>query len=179
MVGEDTVDETRVGIPKLSSQAYALIDPDGKWLTGLLDGAKQHRGADGFEHYVVTLLQLCGIPAVRYGFRSPDHAPDIVAELSEDAILVAECKVIAPTTEMLEVLTARARSIASSVVTPGFLGTYLAFFHPKPQSHVPSATLRFAREHRIHIIGREQLLALQECWQRGEPQAVLLSQLVR
>ena len=179
MVGEDTVDETRVGIPKLSSQAHALIDPDGQWLTGLLDGAKQRRGADGFEHYVVTLLQLCGIPAVRYGFRSPDHAPDIVAELSEDAILVAECKVVPPTSEMLEVLTGRARSLASSVVAPGRLRTYLAFVHPKPQSHVPGATLRFAREHGIHIIGWEQLIALQECWQRGEPQAVLLAQLLR
>jgi len=179
VVGDFSIDVRRVGVPKLSSQLHALIDVDGKWLGGLLSATKGHRGADGFLHYVSTLLQLCGIPAVSYDFKSPENAPDLVAEIDEETILVGECKVVAPTTEMLETLRARAYSLAHSIQGPKSLTVLPVFFFATPQHSLSQDAARFADERGVRLLGSESLLHLQSFWERGEPQEILRERLLR
>src|SRR6185369_4933873 len=125
-----------------------------------------------FEHYVVTLLQLCGVPAVRYGFKSPENAPDIVAALDETTILVAECKVVPPTTEALETLSNRTIYLQQTVRSSKPLNAHAVFFHSTPDD-VPAAARQSAYKHNVRLVGRAKLQILQALWERGEPTEVL------
>lgn len=179
LVDDCSVDRQRVGVPRPSTQAHALFDSDDAWLTGLLDDARHQRGADSFEHYVSTLLQLCGIPAVRYGFRSPPNAPDLVAELDEDAVLVGECKVVPPTTDLLQVLHNRALSVAQALWSSRHLAVYPVFFHATSRDRVVPEARRYAYQHGIRLAGREDLQTVQALWERGEAKEVLVRWLLK
>ena len=157
---------------------HAIVDPGAVWLSKLLQDATKNRGSDSFEHYVVSLLQLCGIPAVRYGFKSPEHAPDIVAEIDGENVLIGECKIVPPTTEMLETLVNRARSIVQYVHGPKRLGLRVVFFHAKDRDQVSDQAARFAASESVSLLGRDRLHKLQDQWERGEPREVLLKTLI-
>lgn len=178
LVGDVSVHSSRVGIPRLASQIHALIDPDSQWLQRLLESPRKRKGSDAFEHYVVTLLNLCGIPAVHYGFQSPEGAPDIVAVLDEETVLVAECKVIPPTTQILEILHGRMAHIVQSIHEPNSLTPHVVYFHPARSEQVSLQARRFASEHGIRLVSLERLQLLHAFWERGEPRERLLAVLL-
>src|SRR5262249_24065407 len=102
-------------------------------------------------------------------------APDLVATLDDDNVLVAECTVVTPTTQDIEELRGKALSLAQGLRDQRQSAVYMILFHATQHGVVHPDTAGKARETGVRMIGLAALESCEQMLRRGEPKEFVRS----
>lgn len=120
------------------------------------------------------ILQFLGYPAIHYGRGGQlPSAPDVVAELQEDEVLVGECTVVSPTSEKIQQLHSNALSLAQGLWNRANLRLRLVLFHATPHATVSPGARQKSSECEVGLIGLEKLESCERMLRQGESREVI------
>ena len=166
-----------VAQPGLSGIVNAYLDPESKWMLGLLEPRVPKAQKDMFLLGVTALLGACRIPVIPLGVNSKggqNCQVDLSAFLPGDRVLIGECTTAPPTRDDLDKLQARVVELRT-VLAQSFPGVCVlgAVFIPARAESIPMDIFEDAAGRELCIVCKERLLDLHSAALAGEAPSLI------